>query len=95
MVDIFVIIVVTFGVCSFGLCVCSQTCKILQTLTSSWLAQLLKKFQDLDPLKLAFHEHSSTLEPSKTPKLVGLKVQKISCESHGLLLPLLKDDFVA
>jgi hypothetical protein len=75
-----------------------KLCKLLQTLTSSWVAQSLKKFQDLDPLKLAFHEHSSTLEPVdhglKPPKLVGIKVQEILCESHGLLLPPLMDDFV-
>ncbi len=39
-----------------------KLCKLLQTLTSSWLAQSLKRFQDLDPLKPAFHKLSSTLE---------------------------------
>ncbi len=41
-----------------------KLCELLQTLTSSWLAQSLKRFQDLDPLKPAFHKHSSTLEPA-------------------------------
>jgi len=40
-----------------------KLCELLQTLTSSWLAQSLKKFQDLDPLKPTFHKHCSTLEP--------------------------------
>jgi hypothetical protein len=40
-----------------------KLCELLQTLTSSWLAQSLKKFQDLDPLKPTFHKYSSTLEP--------------------------------
>ncbi len=78
-----------------------KLCKLLQTLTYSWLAQLLKKFQNLDPLKLTFHEHSSTLElidhglkPPRTPKLVEPRVQEILCESHGLLVPPLVDDFV-
>jgi hypothetical protein len=75
--------------------------ELLQTFTSSWLAQSLKKIQDLDPLKRAFHEHSSTLEPidhglkpQKIPKLVKTMVQENLCESYGLLLPPLMDDFV-
>jgi len=95
MANIFVLIVVIFGVCSFGLCVC------FQTLTSSWLAQSLKKFQNLDPLKLTFHKYSSTLElvdnglkHLKTPELVEPRVQEILCENHGLLVPPLMNDFV-
>jgi hypothetical protein len=78
-----------------------KLCKLLQTLTSSWLAQSLNKFQNLNPLKLTFHEHSSTLElidhgskPPKTPKVVKPRVQEILCENHGLLIPHFVDDFV-
>jgi hypothetical protein len=84
------LLVFAHSVCVFTL----KLCELLQTLTSSWLAQSLKNFQDLDPLKPAFHEHSSSLElvdhglkPPKTPQLVELKVQEILFESHGVLLP--------
>jgi hypothetical protein len=77
MANTFVLILVIFGVYSFGLCVCSQTLQTSTNLASSWLAQSLKKFQNLDPLKLTFHEHSSTLKlvdhglkPPRTPNLV-------------------------
>ncbi len=91
------LLVFAHSICVFTL----KLCELLQTLTSTWLAQSLKEFQDLNPLKLAFHEHSPTLEPidhglkpPKTPELVKLKVQEILCESHGLLLPPTMDDFV-
>lgn len=58
MVDTFVFIMVTFSVYSFNLCVYSQT---LQTLSFSWFAQSLKKFENLDPLKPT--EHFSPLNP--------------------------------
>jgi len=90
-------LVFAHSVCVFVL----KLCKLLQTLTSSWLAQSLKKFQNLNPLKLTFHEHSSTLElidhglkPLRTPNFVEPKVQEILCESHDLLIPPLMDNFV-
>jgi hypothetical protein len=61
-----------------------KLCKLPQTLTSSSLAQSLKKFQNLDPLKLTFHEHFLTLKlidhglkPRRTPKFVEPEVQEI------------------
>ncbi len=102
MVDIFVLIMVIFGVCSFGLCVCSQTLKTSTNLNLFTACPVTKEISRFGSFKTciswAFFNPRTRwpwLETSKTPKLVKPKVQEILCESHGLLLPPLMDDLVA
>ncbi len=101
MANIFVLIVDVLSVCSFSLCVCSQTLQTSTNLDLFMACPITEKISKSKSPKTYIswtlfnpRIHWPWLETSKNTRFCRTKVQEILCESHDLLVPPLMDNFV-